>query len=274
METAFDPNYIEARETLRDAGAALGPHSNAVILVGAQAVYVHTESADESFAVAPFTYDADIALDPELLEDRPALVAAMSRAGFRLHNPPGLYKRDSGGQIDLRVPKAVGGPGRRGARLGGHGHEAARQVHGLEGVLVSHTRRRIGSLVAGAERSCILKVAGPAALLVSKVHKLGERLEEPEHRQPQLPKDAFDIYRLLRAIGTAELAEEFRLLQAHGTSSRVTSHALSKFQDLFGARSDRGPELLVSHVGPLEDPAFIVESSVALSQDLLEAIAP
>ena len=83
METAFDPNYIEARETLRAAGAALEPHSNAVILVGAQAVYVHTESADESFAVAPFTYDADIALDPGLLEDSPALVAAMSRAGFR-----------------------------------------------------------------------------------------------------------------------------------------------------------------------------------------------
>ena len=43
METAFDPNYIEARETLRAAGAALEPHRNAVILVGAQAVYVHTE---------------------------------------------------------------------------------------------------------------------------------------------------------------------------------------------------------------------------------------
>ena len=117
-------------------------------------------------------------------------------------------------------------------------------------------------------------MAGPAALLVSKVHKLEERLEAPAHRQRQLPKDAFDIYRLLRAIGTAELAEEFRLLQAHGTSSRVTSQALSQFQDLFGARSDRGPELLVSYVGPLEDPAFIVESSVALSQDLLEALAP
>ena len=213
METAFDPNYIAARETLRDAVEALRPHRNAVILVGAQAVYVHTESADESFAVAPFTYDADIALDPELLEDSPALIAAMSRAGFRLHNPPGLYKRDSGGQVDLLVPHAVGGSGRRGARLGGHGNEAARQVHGLEGVLVSHTRRRIGSLVAGAARSCILKVAGPAALLVSKVHKLEERLEAPAHRQRQLPKDAFDIYRLLRAIGTAELAEEFRLLQ-------------------------------------------------------------
>ena len=114
METSFDPNYIEARETLLDAVETLEPHSNAVILVGAQAVYVHTESEDESFAVAPFTYDADIALDPGLLEDSPLLVAAMSRAGFRLHNPPGLYRRDSRAQVDLLVPNAVGGPGRRG----------------------------------------------------------------------------------------------------------------------------------------------------------------
>ena len=99
-------------------------------------------------------------------------------------------------------------------------------------------------------------------------------MEASAHRQPQFPQDAFDIYRLLRAIGTAERAEEFRLLQTHGIASRVTSQALSKFQDLFGARSDRGPELWVSHIGPLEDPAFIGESSVALSPDLLEALAP
>ena len=117
-------------------------------------------------------------------------------------------------------------------------------------------------------------MAGPAALLVAKVHKIGERLEDPAgHRQEQLPKDAFDIYRLLQAMDTAELAEEFGLLRSHKISSRVTSEALSKFQNLFGSQSDRGPELLVSYVGPLEPSAFIIEASVALSQDLLEAIA-
>ena len=53
-------------------------------------------------------------------------------------------------------------------------------------------------------------MAGPAALLVSKVHKVWERLEDGDvRRQEQLPKDAFDIYRLLLAIDTAELASEF-----------------------------------------------------------------
>ncbi len=49
---------------------------------------------------------------------------------------------------------------------------------------MSHTRRKITSLVPDADRSCILKVAGPAALLVAKVHKIGKRLEDTAgHRQ-------------------------------------------------------------------------------------------
>ena len=210
METIHDRNYIDARETLLDAVEALGPHGDAVILVGAQAIYVHTEGEDSSFAISPFTYDADFALDPELLEGSPAIVEVMSRAGFRLGDQPGLYSREGRSQVDLLVPEAVGGPGRRAARLGVHGNRAAMKVRGLEGALVSHKVRKITSLVPGADRSCFLKVAGPAALLVSKVHKVWERLEDGDvRRQEQLSKDAFDIYRLLLAIDTAELASEF-----------------------------------------------------------------
>ena len=274
METSYDQHYIDARETLLDAVEALEPHSDAAILVGAQAVYVHMESDDDSFALSPFTYDADIALDPALLKDSPAIGDGMRRAGFRLTDQPRLYRKDDGAQVDLLVPKAVGGSGRRGARLDGHGNRAAMKVHGHEGALVSHMRRRIASLVLDSDRSCSLKVAGPAALVVAKVHKIGERLESSAgHRQAQLPKDALDIHRLLRAIDTAKLAGEFRLLRSHGNSSSVTLKALSMFQDLFGSRSGTGTELLVGSVGALENPAFIIESNVALSQDLLKAIA-
>ena len=203
----------------------------------------------------------------------PAIVEAMSRAGFRLGDQPGLYSREGLSQVDLLVPEAVGGPGRRAARLGAHGNRAAMKVRGLEGALVSHRVRKIISLVPGADRSCFLKVAGAAALLVSKVHKIGERLEDGDaRRQEQLPKDAFDIYRLLRAIDTTELASEFGFLQSHDISSLVTSGALSTFGSLFGSRSGMGTSLLVRSVGALEDPAFIIESSVALSRDLLEAV--
>ena len=70
MEAAADQGTISAREGLLDAVDALGPHSKAVILVGAQAIYVHTGESGAGFAVSPFTYDADIALDPALAWQR------------------------------------------------------------------------------------------------------------------------------------------------------------------------------------------------------------
>ena len=77
------------------------------------------------------------------------------------------------------MPAAVGGPGRRGARLDVHGNRAAMKVHGLEGALVSHAPREISSLVPESDRSCEMEVAGPAALLIAKVHKISERVDHP-----------------------------------------------------------------------------------------------
>ena len=221
METIHDCNYIDARETLLDAVEALGPHSDAGILVGAQAIYVHTEGEDASFALSPFTYDADIALDPELLGSSPAIVEAMSWAGFRLGDQPGLYSREGRSLVDLLVPEAAGGAGRRAARLGVHGNRAAMRVRGLEGALVSHTIRKITTLVPGADRSCILKVAGAAALLVSKVHKIGERLEDPDvRRQEQLPKTPST------SIGSCVLSTPPRWLRSSDSCSRTRFRAV------------------------------------------------
>ena len=272
METTDDQNRIETRQALLDAVDALGAHSEAVILVGAQAIYLHAESEERSFALSPFTYDADIVLDPDLLGTSPTIVDAMSVAGYTLQDQPGLYRRGARSRVDLLVPQAVSGPGRRGARLGVHGNKAAMKVHGLEGALVSHTPMAISSLAPDTDRSRILKVAGPAALLVSKVHKIDERVSAARaHRRELLHKDAFDIYRLLRAIDSGDLASEVRMLRSHDVSGEVTSEALSMFRRLFGARSGLGTELVVEHVHGLEDSAFTAESSVVLSQDLLEA---
>ena len=53
METTYDEHRIDTREALLDAVDALGYHSDALILVGAQAIYAHTESEDVSFALSP-----------------------------------------------------------------------------------------------------------------------------------------------------------------------------------------------------------------------------
>ena len=134
----IDPNYAKARAGLLDVLDAMGPLREAAVLVGAQAVYEYTREYDADFAVAPLTFDADVALSPELLVDDPRIPEVMKAAGYNLTGQPGIYKRDDGTQVDLLVPEGVGGRRGRGAGLGVHGNRAARQVRGLEGALVSH----------------------------------------------------------------------------------------------------------------------------------------
>ena len=57
MSGAPDPLYVRARTALLDAAEALAEQLDAVVLVGAQAVYIHTGDAD-FVATAPYTTDA------------------------------------------------------------------------------------------------------------------------------------------------------------------------------------------------------------------------
>lgn len=79
-----DALYAVARAALLDALEALADQRDAVILVGAQAIYLHTGDAD--IAVPAFTTDGDLAIDPSRLRGEPKLAEAMERAHFR----PGL----------------------------------------------------------------------------------------------------------------------------------------------------------------------------------------
>ena len=267
----IDPNYVKARAGLLDALDALGPLRAAAVLVGAQAVYEHTRSVDDLFAVAPATFDADLAFVPELLVDDPGIIEAMLKAGYVLGDQPGIYLRDDNTEVDLLVPQIVGGRRGRGADLGVHGNRAARQVRGLEGALVMRSTMTIGSLSTGDHRSFDLQVAGPAALLVAKIHKLADRADEQGN--PRLNnKDAFDVYRLLVAIQARELAEETAILLEDDLSQEVTEEALAEFAGLFGTASGTGTQLVVDHVGILEDPDFIAASVVALGQEFLSAV--
>ena len=87
MPGAPDPLYVKAREVLLDALEALGAHCASLVLVGAQAIYMHTDEAD--IAVAPFTTDADLVIDPGGLADRPLLGDALQASGFTAGEQPG-----------------------------------------------------------------------------------------------------------------------------------------------------------------------------------------
>jgi hypothetical protein len=184
----LDARYVAARRVLLDALTVLAPHGDAIILAGAQAVYLHTGTAD--LAIAPYTTDGDLVLDPLLLGEAPELEAGMSAAGFHLQQQPGghvepgiwLASASAAGEeflvpVDLIVPEgAASGTGRRAARLGGHGARAARRAVGLEAALVDNSRMTIAALDPADARSLQARVAGPAALLVAKAHKLHDRV--------------------------------------------------------------------------------------------------
>ena len=271
MATPVDANYVRARSGLLDALTALGPLREAAVLVGAQAVYEYTRDHAGDYAVSPFTFDADLALIPELLVEDPRVIAAMQNAGYSLTDQPGIYRRDDGVQVDLLVPEAVGGRSGRGAMLGVHGNRAARQVRGLEGALVSRRPMTVRALATGADRACQVSVAGPAALLVAKMHKLADRIDADDNRRIN-SKDAFDVFRLLQAVDAVELIDEINILTSAQVSAEVTAEAVAGFRELFRTPTGAGTVLVAEHVTGIEDRDVIVASSVALSEELLEGM--
>jgi len=272
---APDPEYVLARRVLLDALQALGEQRSAVVLVGAQAIYLHSGDAD--LAVAPYTTDGDVVLDPSRLRNDPKLAEALNGAGFSAdtqHVGTWIMRRPLEGRpvevkIDLMVPEAVGGPGRRGARLGIHGNRTARKARGLEATLVDQQQRTIESLEDKDDRAFDVAVAGPAALIVVKLHKIAERVDTPGRRED---KDALDILRLLQAVPTEVIADGVRALLEEEISAEVTEEALSFLRDLFTEPSRPGCQMAARAAAPLEPEDTIAASCAFLSQDLLQAI--
>ena len=260
-----DPEYVAARRVLLDALEALGTHRKAVVLVGAQAIYLHVGAGD--LAVAPYTTDGDLAIDPRELGDEPAIAATLEAAGFELAVRPGTWSM-GGVQIDLLVPASLGGPGRRGARLGPHGTEVARKASGLEAAVVDHTLHRIVALDPADARSLDIAVAGVASLLVAKLHKIAERKDSAERRQD---KDGLDVLRLLRFAETDSLAGRLMELARHAIAGPVSREARTFLKELFGNRNALGAQIAARASVGLEDETALRLSCEVLAQRLLEA---
>ena len=252
-----DPLYIVARRALLDALEALGQHRDALILVGAQAIYIHTGEGD--LAVAPYTTDADVVIEPAALREEPRIGDAMRGAGFERGPQVGSWlcvrqvgKMEVTVPVDLLVPEAVGGAGRRGARLGEHGKDVARKARGLEPSLIDHDRRVLGALEEGDARTFEVRVAGPSALLVAKLHKLADRTDEADVKRLK-DKDALDVLRLLRGIPMATLIDGLRRLRDEPLCAVVTREALENVGRLFSRRAAAGSQMAVRATAGLEE---------------------
>lgn len=105
MPGARDPLYVLARRVLLDALEKLEQHRERLILVGAQAIYLHTGEAE--YPAAEFTTDGDIAIDPSGLKPAPRLDQLLTDAGFN-------ERPARGGKVDSNA--ALRGPTGRCAR--------------------------------------------------------------------------------------------------------------------------------------------------------------
>lgn len=261
---------VMARTGLLDALTALEAHLDALVLIGAQAVYLHTGATE--IALAEFTTDGDVALDPDLLATEPLVEEAMSAAGFVPDPRPsalGSWISPGGVPVDLMVPDAVAGAGRRGARVPPHASTSMRRARGIEGALVDNAKMLIGALDESDSREFEISVAGPAALLVAKLHKISDRLE---HQSRCDNKDAHDIYRLLRAIETHDVAAGIERLLEHEISAVVTREAFDLLRDLFAASADAAGSRMAGAAEELVGEPAVVSAAVSLlAQDLLAA---
>lgn len=263
MSGAPDPLYVLARRALLDGLEALSPQLESVVVIGAQAVYEHTGPADLS--VAELTTDADVAVSPELLSDTPALTELLELGDFQLGDDPGRWRNSEGVQFDVLVPEALAGRGRRSARLPGHGKKVARRAKGIEGALIDNQIREIKALDPNDPRAFRVAIAGPAALLVAKIHKVAERVEAPDRL---VDKDALDILRLLRAIPTRDLARGLQILTDAELSREVAGEALTLGDDLMGSPDSSAARMAARAAGPSGDPEVIATSLALLWGDL------
>lgn len=245
----LDPRYVAARKVLLDGLTALAPHKKAIIVAGAQAIYLHTGAND--IGIAPYTTDGDLALDPSLLGDEPELEATMRGAGFDLldadRRQPGVWvatiEIDGEPQIvpiDLIVPEAVApGHGRRSARIRPHADMATRWAIGLEAALVDHSTMTITALDPTDTRSVTVEVAGMAAMIVAKTHKIRDRLADGKTARLR-DKDAADVYRIMQTARPADLGHTLTNLRTHPIAGPVTTTAIELMRDLFGSRRGEG----------------------------------
>jgi hypothetical protein len=249
-----DPLYVAARQILLDALQALHPHLHAVVVVGAHAVYLRT--GDAGIAIAPFTTDADLALEPKILADRPELERLLHAAGFeREENKPGawiatttIHGREVLVPVDLMVPSAAAPRGsRRAVDLPGHDRMATRRATGLEAALVDNDVHVISALDLRDDRTIEVRVAGPTALIVAKLHKLHDRKDDQKRL---FDKDAGDVYRLMQATSSVLFVSTIRSLLDDPLAGGSTRASLAYLDELFGARVRPGVVMAVRAMDP------------------------
>ncbi len=275
----YDPVYVAARSVLLDALEALGSQRDAIIVVGAQAVYMQTGDGD--IALAPYTTDADLALTPDDLADDPLLEGLMRDAAFTLDaQQPGSWHKsvkvdgkDTDIPVDIMVPDGFAPPGgTRSVRIEPHDKMAARKAVGLEGAVIDFDRMDVAALDEADSRTFAVRVAGPAALVIAKLHKINDRLRAGK-RDRIADKDASDVYRIMQAVPVDAFLARLRPLLEDPISAGPTSAAIELLGELFGAPRVQGVQMAVESLRTAVPAERVEAICVAFTRQVREGLA-
>lgn len=151
-----------------------------------------------------------------------------------------------------------------------HRKGVARIARGLEPALVDNALMAISAFDESDTRVSQVLVAGPSALLVAKLIKIGERLQAAGggERNRVSAKDALDMLRLLRAIEITELVAGLRAHSAEPRAGEVSAEAIEFLRQHSKRPMSTLPALASEAVG--DDP-IIAASFVALAGELTSA---
>ena len=241
---------------------------DSVTLIGAQAVYLRAGSAPSRWPKPPGT--------PTSWSIHGSSAGSASRSRddrSRLHPQPGqptarCLDVARGIAVDLMVPERLAGSsGRRGVRIPPHDNDSARRAARLEAAIVDRSPMSVESLDDDG-RSAVIDVAGPAALLVAKLHKLSERVDTPDRlndgRARRLPTAGRNRDRRSRPT--------MRGLQADEISQGITAQALAPRQ-LFASPQSLGSTIARRAEEGVGQPGTVSASASFLAKDLLSLLA-
>jgi hypothetical protein len=120
-------------------------------------------------------------------------------------------------------------------------------------------------------RRARLRVAGIAALLVAKTHKISDRIEAG--REDRLSdKDGADVVRLMGASPPGAVASTLKGLIGNPTAATATEIAVDRFEALFGRRGGIGIELASRALREAMPEERVRAISLAYTEELYAAL--
>jgi hypothetical protein len=119
---------------------------------------------------------------------------------------------------------------------------AARRAVGLEAALVDKSPMTVPALDPADPRSVVVDVAGVAAMMVAKAHKLHEHIVSgrPDRQDDE---DAADVFRMMQVTLPASVGATFVALLEHPIAGPPTAAAPRYLDELFGRRGRPGIQM-------------------------------